>query len=95
MPTAIRIILRAPPPWLELVGGWEGAGMVAPAATGPATGVGSEEARIAAPHLLQNLVPGTMLVPQELQNAIDHLMPCKLQAVGASIPQIEREAERE
>jgi hypothetical protein len=65
--------------------------MVEPAATG----VGSEEARIAAPHLLQNLVPGTMLVPQELQNAIDHLMPCKLQAVGASIPQIEREAERE
>jgi len=59
--------------------------MVEPAATG----VGSEEARIAAPHLLQNLVPGTMLVPQELQNAIDHLMPCKLRAVGASIPQID------
>jgi hypothetical protein len=32
------------------------------------------EARMGAPHLLQNRVPGAMLVPQELQNAIRHLL---------------------
>jgi hypothetical protein len=31
---------------------------------------GGAEPTIAAPHLLQKLVPGAMLAPQELQNAI-------------------------
>jgi hypothetical protein len=44
--------------------------------------------------LLQKRVPGTILVPQELQNAINHLIPLDQSAVGASIPQIEREPER-
>jgi hypothetical protein len=49
--------------------------MVDPAMTGGATFGGSEEESIAAPHLLQNRIPGARLAPQELQNAIHHLSP--------------------
>jgi hypothetical protein len=74
MPTAIRMILSAPPPWLELAAGAEGTGNVEPAAPLGATLGAGDEATIAAPHWLQKLVPGTMLAPQELQNAINHLI---------------------
>src|ERR1039458_2072743 len=77
-PTTIRIALRAPPPevgaGVEATGGVEGAGGAEPTAAGGATAGAGDGARTAAPHLLQNLVPGTILVPQELQNAIGHLI---------------------
>jgi hypothetical protein len=38
-----------------------------------APGAAGAEERMAAPHLLQNLVPSTRVAPQELQNAISHL----------------------
>jgi len=34
----------------------------------------ADEANMAAPHLLQNLVPGTRPAPQELQNAMGYLI---------------------
>src|SRR5271157_1931794 len=97
-PTTIRMTFRAPPPEAGAgaadTGGTGTAGGTEPTAGGGATG-GSEEARIAAPHLVQNRVPGTMLVPQALQNAISHLIRMLFQRVGASIPQIGGEGERD
>ncbi len=55
-----------------------------------AVGTG-DEASIAAPHLLQNLIPGAMLAPQELQNAISHLIGIRCRGVRESISQIEAE----
>jgi hypothetical protein len=49
--------------------------MVDPAMTEGATFGAGDEASIAAPHLLQNRIPGARLAPQELQNAIHHLTP--------------------
>lgn len=51
-----------------------------------------EEASIGEPHLLQKRVPVVMPAPQELQNAI---ITSRHWRVGASISQIECEAERE
>src|ERR1700690_4157661 len=60
--TTIRTILRPlPPP----VGGLAGTAVTA-VATGPAA--------TAVPHLLQSFVPGVRTAPQELQNAISHLV---------------------
>src|ERR1035437_4148191 len=63
--TTIRMILRA---LLPPVGAGAGGGAVdvTPAAGGPDA--------TAAPHLLQNFVPSFRVAPQELQNAINHLM---------------------
>src|ERR1700693_1507162 len=65
-PTTMRRALRAPPPE-------PGAGEETGGATGAPAGAG-DEVSIAAPHLLQKLVPGAVLAPQELQNGIGHLM---------------------
>ena len=65
-----------------------------PTVAGGVTFGGSDEASIAAPHLLQKRVPGVIFAPQELQNAINHLMPMQCNTRGGgSIPQIEVEAE--
>ena len=63
----MRIILRALPPPVGVGPGaaTEGAGVAA------GTGV---DVVWAAPHLLQNLVPVVRAAPQELQNAISHLV---------------------
>src|SRR5580658_1410976 len=67
-PTTIRMAFRAPPPEAGA-----GVGVGATGGTAPmAAGAGDGES-IAAPHLLQNLVPGAILAPQELQNAMGHL----------------------
>lgn len=51
-----------------------GAGTVEGVAVGDAAPEGGRvEARIGAPHLLQKRIPGLMVVPQELQNAISYL----------------------
>jgi hypothetical protein len=73
-PTAIRMTLSAPLPWPAFAGGTEVAGTGLPVA-GLAKFDAGEEASTAAPHLLQNRIPGVRLAPQELQNAINHLMP--------------------
>jgi len=44
-----------------------------PAAEGGTPVVAEGESITAAPHLLQKRVPGVILAPQELQNAMDHL----------------------
>src|ERR1700722_4088164 len=75
--TTIRITLRA---LLPPVGAVAGAVEVAPEIAIPAG--------TAAPHLLQNFVPGFRVAPQELQNAISHLVSALGKIVGASIPQI-------
>ena len=54
------------------VGGEGAGGAEAEEAAGAAAGAGVE-ASMAAPHLLQNRVPGVILAPQELQNAMGHL----------------------
>jgi hypothetical protein len=68
--------------------GGKGVGAAEAVGEAVADDVGSVEARMGAPHLLQNLVPGTIFVPQELQNAINHLICMRLYTFGASIPQI-------
>src|SRR5271170_4690677 len=95
-PTTIRMTLRALLPELgaaaAAAGGTGAAGGVPAGATGEAVVGGSVEARIGAPHLLQNLVPAVMFAPQELQNAIVHLTEsCE----RASIPQIRRRKQRQ
>src|ERR1700686_5754888 len=75
--TTIRITLRA---LLPPVGAGAGAVEVAPEIAVPAG--------TAAPHLLQNFVPGFRVAPQELQNAISHLVNGVGRIDGASIPQI-------
>src|SRR5580704_13041142 len=75
-PTMIRMAFSAPPPEVDAGAGTGGG--TEPAATGA-----GDEDSTAAPHLLQNLVPGVMLVPQELQNAMSHLVRaqgCRLSA---------------
>ena len=63
--TTMRITLRAlPPPVGAGAGG--GAVDVTPGEDAPTA--------TAAPHLLQNFVPGFRVAPQELQNAINHLV---------------------
>jgi hypothetical protein len=62
--------------------------------TVPAAGeAGSVEARMGAPHLLQKRLPGVILVPQALQNAIDYLATINQGEVGASISHIVGNAE--
>src|ERR1039458_676895 len=73
--TTIRMILRA---LLPPVAGGAGRGLVM-------TGAGG--AAVAAPHLLQNFVPSVRAAPQELQNAINHLVGGEVSARRASIPQ--------
>src|SRR5271165_4579751 len=82
--TMIRMILRALLPPLD-GGGARGAVAVTPGADGPAG--------TAAPHLLQNFVPSFRVAPQELQNAISHLVDRDDTTRRASIPQIELETE--
>src|SRR5208337_2100139 len=60
----IRITLRA---LLPPVGGAAGAG-------GGCTEAAGGAAAAPAPHLLQNFDPGSRVAPQELQNAIGHLV---------------------
>jgi hypothetical protein len=62
----------APPPD-DCAGTGSGAGGTEPVAAVAAPGAAGAEERMAAPHLLQNLVPSTRVAPQELQNAISHL----------------------
>src|SRR5580700_4699216 len=57
-PTMMRIILRA---------------LLPPAVGGGATGAATVP-ETAAPHLLQNFVPGVRFAPQELQKAMSHLV---------------------
>src|ERR1700686_1294200 len=75
--TTIKITLRA---LLPPVGAGAGAVDGMPAVAAPAA--------TAAPHLLQNFVPGFRVAPQELQNAISHLVSAVGKIDGASIPQI-------
>src|SRR5271165_6719723 len=81
MAITMRMILRAllPPP-VEAGGAGGRGDNAAPGATGPAG--------TAAPHLLQNFVPAVRAAPQELQNAIGHLVDGDDIARRASIPQI-------
>jgi hypothetical protein len=73
----LRVLLSPP----EDAGGAGGRGdKIAPGVAGPAA--------TAAPHLLQNLVPGARAAPQELQNAISYLVDGGDSARRASIPQI-------
>jgi hypothetical protein len=73
--TTIRMIFRALLPPVGVGAGADGVGgeltleAGAPAATGAAA--------TAAPHLLQNFVPGFRVAPQELQNAIRHLVKAR------------------
>lgn len=64
-----------------------------PAAEGATPVAGGESIITAAPHLLQKRVPGVILAPQELQNAMDHLdwsdNESNKETLGASIPQID------
>src|SRR5580692_4256752 len=83
--TMMRMILRALLPPLD-----GGGAMGAAAAT---AGIGGA-AEMAAPHLLQNFVPSVTVAPQELQNAISHLVDDDDSARRASIPQIEVETEK-
>jgi hypothetical protein len=71
----IRMAFKAPPP--DGGGGSATGTVTAGFGTEPAAGAAvaaeaGEEARIAAPHLLQNLAPEAILAPQELQNAMAH-----------------------
>src|SRR5271167_4842715 len=76
--TTIRMILRALlPPVVGVGGGGVGA---PPGADGPAA--------TAAPHLLQNFVSAVRVAPQELQNAISHLVGRDISTRRESIPQI-------
>src|ERR1700693_4422448 len=77
--TTIRTTLRA---LLPPVGAGAGAAVV------EATAAADGPAATAAPHLLQNFVPGFRVAPQELQNAISHLVSGVGRIDGASIPQI-------
>src|SRR5438477_8153112 len=77
--TTIRIILRALLPPV----GAGGAGI-----GGRAADVAPGAVATAAPHLLQNWVPGLSVAPQELQNAISHLLGGDVSARRASIPQV-------
>src|SRR6516164_5242412 len=61
-PITMRTILRALLP--PVLGGGAGTGRAAAAGASAMT----------APHLLQNFVPSARLAPQELQNAIGHLL---------------------
>src|SRR5260370_29213730 len=63
--TTIRMTLRALLP--PVVGGTE---------AGVTPGVGAAAAT-ATPHLLQNVVPALRVAPQELQNAISHLVQAR------------------
>src|SRR5271169_6612721 len=73
-----RMILRALlPPVVGVGGGGVGA---PPGADGPAA--------TAAPHLLQNFVSAVRVAPQELQNAISHLVGRDISTRRESIPQI-------
>jgi hypothetical protein len=73
--TTIRMIFRALLPPVGVGAGADGVGdeltleAVAPVGTGAAA--------TAAPHLLQNFVPGFRVAPQELQNAIRHLVKAR------------------
>src|ERR1700686_4649942 len=85
MATMMSTILRA---LLPPVGaGATGAEAAGAGVTGAAAGAG-ELAVMPAPHLLQNLVPGVRLAPQELQNAISHLRRGDDSARRASISKI-------
>jgi hypothetical protein len=66
MPMMMRMILRAP--LLPLLGGGAVTGRAAGVDAAPAT------AALADPHLAQKFVPGVRVAPQELQNAIKHLV---------------------
>src|SRR6202051_3305748 len=85
----IRTTLRA---LLPPVGAVAGAGAVEVA---PAVGVAAVDVpgATAAPHLLQNFVPGFRVAPQELQNAIVTSWPVVRGIDGASIPQIAGKSE--
>src|SRR5258708_15167379 len=72
MATTIRMPLSAPPPPL-VAGAAEGVVATFVAASGTA-----------APHLLQNFVPGVSVAPQELQNAMGHLVPSDCNGWGRS-----------
>src|SRR5579863_8031970 len=67
--TTMRMTLRAPPPAAG-TGGAVTTGGVGGVTDGTAPAGAAAEPRIAAPHLLQNRVPGLRLAPQELQNAM-------------------------
>ena len=73
MATMIRTILRAL--LLPAGGGATGTGVGTDAGVaGDAPTGGRVLAMMGTPHLLQNRVPGTIVAPQELQNAINHLV---------------------
>src|ERR1700683_445039 len=72
-PTTMRMALRAPPP-PEVGAGAEATGGAGRAGDASGAAGAGAEVSTAAPHLLQNRVPGSMLVPHELQNAIGHLI---------------------
>src|ERR1700687_6240182 len=82
--TTIRTTLRALLPPVGAVAG-TGAVEVTPGADSPGA--------TAAPHLLQNFVPGFRVAPQELQNAIVTSWPVVRGIDGASIPQIAGKSE--
>src|ERR1700734_74866 len=73
-PTTMRMTLSAPPPCPAVAGGTEPAETAEPAVAGLATFGAGEEAITAAPHWLQNRIPGARLAPHLLQNAIGHLV---------------------
>src|ERR1035437_2236611 len=83
--TTMRMILRALLPPLEGGAGGRVVG-VTPGADGPAA--------TTAPHLLQNFVPAFRVAPQELQNAISHLVGGGVSARRASIPQMRQSTQR-
>src|SRR5271166_3950817 len=70
--TTIRMILSALLPPVVGAGGGGAAG-AACGVGAPGELPGRVDARTGAPHLLQNRIPGVMVVPQELQNAIHYL----------------------
>src|SRR6202140_4676140 len=84
MATMMSTILRAllPP------GGAGATGAEAAGGGGSGAAAAGELAVMPAPHLLQNLVPGVRLAPQELQNAIRHLRRGDDSARRASISKI-------
>src|SRR6202158_6606591 len=88
--TTIRTTLRA---LLPPVGTVAAGGVVEVAP--PAVDVAAVDVpgATAAPHLLQNFVPGFRVAPQELQNAIVTSWPVVRGIDGASIPQIAGKSE--